>query len=148
MKNDNSIEAEKRNITITYENNLKNYEYIVDKIMFIRAIQNIIQNAINYGKENGKIEIESFEKSEYFAIKVKDDGIGIAEENLQKMWDRFYQVDESRTTKSMGLGLSMVKLIVEKHEGYVEVESELGKGTVFYPVFLKIYKKFLILIFL
>ena len=73
--------------------------------MFIRAIQNIIQNAINYGKENGKIEIESFEKSEYFAIKVKDDGIGIAEENLQKMWDRFYQVDESRTTKSMGLGL-------------------------------------------
>ena len=106
--------------------------------MFIRAIQNIIQNAINYGKENGKIEIESFEKSEYFAIKVKDDGIGIAEENLQKIWDRFYQVDESRTTKSMGLGLSMVKLIVEKHEGYVEVESELGKGTVFTLYFKKL----------
>ena len=123
LKNDNSIEAEKRNITITYENNLKNYEYIVDKIMFIRAIQNIIQNAINYGKENGKIEIES---------------IGIAEENLQKIWDRFYQVDESRTTKSMGLGLSMVKLIVEKHEGYVEVESELGKGTVFTLYFKKL----------
>lgn len=138
LKNDNSIEAEKRNITITYENNLKNYEYIVDKIMFIRAIQNIIQNAINYGKENGKIEIESFEKSEYFAIKVKDDGIGIAEEKLQKIWDRFYQVDESRTTKSMGLGLSMVKLIVEKHEGYVEVESELGKGTVFTLYFKKL----------
>lgn len=138
LKNDNSIEAEKRNITITCENNLKNYEYIVDKIMFIRAIQNIIQNAINYGKENGKIEIESFEKSEYFVIKVKDDGIGIAEENLQKIWDRFYQVDESRTTKSMGLGLSMVKLIVEKHEGYVEVESELGKGTVFTLYFKKL----------
>lgn len=138
LKNDNSIEAEKRNITITYENNLKNYEYVVDKIMFIRAIQNIIQNAINYGKENGKIEIESFEKSEYFAIKVKDDGIGIAEEKLQKIWDRFYQVDESRTTKSMGLGLSMVKLIVEKHEGYVEVESELGKGTVFTLYFKKL----------
>lgn len=138
LKNDNSIEAEKKNITITYENSLKNYEYIVDKIMFIRAIQNIIQNAINYGKENGKIEIESFEKSEYFAIKVKDDGIGIAEENLQKIWDRFYQVDESRTTKSMGLGLSMVKLIVEKHEGYVEVESELGKGTSFTLYFKKL----------
>lgn len=138
LKNDNSIEAEKRNITITYENNLKNYEYIVDKIMFIRAVQNIIQNAINYGKENGKIEIESFEKNEYFAIKVKDDGIGIAKENLQKIWDRFYQVDESRTTKSMGLGLSMVKLIVEKHEGYVEVESELGKGTAFTLYFKKL----------
>lgn len=138
LKNDNSIEAEKRNITITYENNLKNYEYIVDKIMFIRAIQNIIQNAINYGKENGKIEIESFEKSEYFAIKVKDDGIGIAEENLQKIWNRFYQVEESRTTKSMGLGLSMVKLIVEKHEGYIEVESELGKGTSFTLYFKKL----------
>lgn len=138
LKNDNSIEAEKKNIIITYENNLKNYEYIVDKIMFIRAIQNIIQNAINYGKENGKIEIESFEKNEYFAIKVKDDGIGIAEKNLQKIWDRFYQVDESRTTKSMGLGLSMVKLIVEKHEGYVEVESELGKGTAFTLYFKKL----------
>ena len=118
--------------------NQKNYEYVADKIMFIRAIQNIIQNAINYGKENGKIEIESFEKSEYFAIKVKDDGIGIAEENLQKIWNRFYQVDESRTTKSMGLGLSMVKLIVEKHEGYVEVESELGKGTSFTLYFKKL----------
>lgn len=138
LKNDNSIEAEKKNITIIYENNLKNYEYIVDKIMFIRAIQNIIQNAINYGKENGKIEIESFEKSEYFAIKVKDDGIGIAEENLQKIWNRFYQVEESRTTKSMGLGLSMVKLIVDRHNGYVEVESELGKGTSFTLYFKKI----------
>ena len=54
------------------------------------------------------------------------------------MWDRFYQVDESRTTKSMGLGLSMVKLIVEKHEGYVEVESELGKGTAFTLYFKKL----------
>lgn len=99
--------------------------------MFIRAIQNIIQNAITYGKENGTIEIESFEKDSYLGISVKDDGIGIAKENLEKIWDRFYQVEESRTTKSMGLGLSMVKLIVEKHKGYVEVESTLGKGTKF-----------------
>ena len=71
-------------------------------------------------------------------VKFYEEVIGIAEENLQKMWDRFYQVDESRTTKSMGLGLSMVKLIVEKHEGYVEVESELGKGTVFTLYFKKL----------
>lgn len=131
LKFDNSIEAEKKNISIYYKNNLKNPECVVDKIMFIRAIQNIIQNAITYGKENGTIEIESFEKDNYLGISVKDDGIGIAKENLEKIWDRFYQVEESRTTKSMGLGLSMVKLIVEKHKGHVEVESTLGKGTKF-----------------
>lgn len=137
LKEDNSIEAKKKNIEISYINNLKENDYSVDKIMFIRAIQNIVQNAINYGKENGYIEMESFEKGEYFAIKVTDNGIGISKDNLEKIWDRFYQVDESRTNQSMGLGLSMVKLIIEKHNGYVEVESTLGVGTTFTLYFNK-----------
>lgn len=137
LKEDNSIEAKKKNIEISYINNLKENNYSVDKIMFIRAIQNIVQNAINYGKENGYIEMESFEKGEYFAIKVTDNGIGISKDNLEKIWDRFYQVDESRTNQSMGLGLSMVKLIIEKHNGYVEVESTLGIGTTFTLYFNK-----------
>lgn len=138
LKFDNSIEAEKKNISISYKNNLERREYLVDKIMFIRAIQNIIQNAISYGKENGVVEIESFETRKYFAVKVKDNGIGISQENIGKIWDRFYQVEESRTTKSMGLGLSMVKLIIEKHKGYVEVESILGVGTIFTLYFKKL----------
>lgn len=138
LKSDNSIEANKKNIVIEYENNLKNREYFVDRIMFIRAIQNILQNAINYGRQNGFIKITSFEKQDYLAIRVKDNGIGIAQENLEKIWDRFYQVDESRTTNNMGLGLSMVKLIIEKHNGYVEVESQLGIGTTFTLYFKKL----------
>lgn len=138
LKSDNTIEANKRNITIEYENNLENKEYSVDKIMFIRAIQNILQNAINYGKENGFIKISSFEERDYLAISIEDNGIGIEQENLEKIWNRFYQVEESRTGSSMGLGLSMVKLIIEKHHGYVDIKSELGVGTTFTLYFKKV----------
>lgn len=137
LKEDNSIEAEKKNITISYRDNLKNKEYFIDRILFIRVVQNVLQNAIVYGKENGKIEIESLEVESYFVVKIKDNGIGIARENISKIWDRFYQVEESRTTKSMGLGLSMVKFIVEKHKGMIEVESELGLGSTFTMYFNK-----------
>lgn len=138
LKSDNTIEANKRNITIEYENNLENKKYSVDKIMFIRAIQNILQNAINYGKENGFIKISSFEERDYLAISIEDNGIGIEQENLEKIWNRFYQVEESRTGSSMGLGLSMVKLIIEKHHGYVDIKSELGVGTTFTLYFKKV----------
>lgn len=131
LKEDNYINTKEKNINIEYRNNLPKCNYVVDRILFIRAVQNLIQNAITYGKENGSIEIESFEKEGYLAIKVSDNGIGIDKKNLTKIWDRFYQVEESRSNKSMGLGLSMVKLIVEQHNGYVEVESKLGVGSSF-----------------
>lgn len=138
LKEDNSFNAKEKNITISYFNKLSKNEYQVDKILFIRAIQNIVENAISYGKINGYIKIESFEIDKYFAIKIEDNGIGISSENIKKIWDRFYQVDESRSTKSMGLGLSMVKVIVEKHEGYIEVNSSLGIGTTFTLYFKKL----------
>lgn len=126
--------AESKKITINIENNLNIQEYSIDKMLFSRAIQNIIQNAIAYGKENGYVAIEIFEKNNYLTIKIKDNGIGISKENLDKIWNRFYQVDQARTSQkegNMGLGLSMVKWIIEKHEGRIEVESTLGKGSVF-----------------
>lgn len=134
---DNKFQLESKNITTNYTNNLTTKEFKVDKIMFIRAIQNILQNSINYGKENGVINIISFENSDYFAIQIEDNGIGIAKENIEKIWDRFYQVDSSRNSSNMGLGLSIVKLIIEKHNGYIEVESKLGKGTKFILYFKK-----------
>lgn len=137
LKNDNILEAEKKDITISYIDKLERKSFDIDKLMFIRAIQNTLQNGITYGKVGGKIEIETFEESEYFAVKIKDDGIGIAKENLEKIWNRFFQVDEARSSKGMGLGLSMVKLIVEKHKGYVKVDSELGVGTLFILYFNK-----------
>lgn len=132
--NDMKILASEKNISITMENSISIPEYFVDRILFERALQNILQNAITYGKENGYIRIKLYVKDEYFAVKIEDNGIGISRENLNKIWDRFYQVDEARTGQksgSMGLGLSMVKWIMEKHKGYTEVESILGEGTTF-----------------
>ena len=62
---------------------------------------------------------------------MRDDGIGIAQEDLPKIWDRFYQADPSRSGDSSGLGLSMVKWIVQAHGGEIHVESTLGEGSVF-----------------
>ena len=68
-------------------------------------------------------------------MSVKDDGIGIPPDALPHIWERFYQVDPSRNSESSGLGLSMVKWIVEAHHGQISVESELGQGTEFICVF-------------
>lgn len=138
IREDNYLMAKKKNIEIEYINNLKRRKWQVDKIMFIRAIQNVVQNSIIYGKDGGFVQVESFDSDEYLAIKVRDNGIGISPENIEKIWNRFYQVDESRSNSSMGLGLSMVKIIIEKHCGYVEVESTLGDGTTFTLYFKKL----------
>lgn len=129
--------ADEKKIAVAMENRLTASEYLVDRMLFTRAVQNIVQNAVNYGKENGYINISLYEKDNYLAVKVEDNGIGISRENLKKIWDRFYQVDEARTGGSMGLGLSMVKWIMEKSGGYTEVESTLGQGstfTLFFPI--------------
>ncbi|MDO5088812.1 MAG: sensor histidine kinase, partial [Leptotrichiaceae bacterium] len=90
-----------------------------------------ISNAIFYGRENGKVLVEIFTNNDKIICKVIDDGIGIPEEHISKIWDRFYQVDPSRAGDNSGLGLSMVKWIVEAHGGKIRVESETDKGTVF-----------------
>lgn len=133
--NESRVISKEKNIRINIENSLKNKSEIsADKILFSRAVQNIIQNAITYGRENGYINIKIYENSDYFAIETEDNGIGISQENIDKIWDRFYQADEARTGKKeggMGLGLSMVKWITEKHGGYAKVKSSLNKGSVF-----------------
>ena len=112
--------------------------YEVDQNLFSRAVQNLIQNAITYGRvaSRTKIEVRLFEENKYFVVEVRDEGIGICAEDLDKIWNRFYQVDRSRQeSNSMGLGLSMVKWITEQHGGYVKVESVLDKGSTFYLYF-------------
>lgn len=144
LVSDNKIYADEKNISIKVENLInEDKKYCVDKILFIRAVQNLIQNSIVYGKENGHIEIKLYEDIDFFAVEVKDDGIGIDEKNLNKIWDRFFQADKARSNNrhGMGLGLSMVKWIVEKHDGKVLVKSTLGKGSVFTLFFSKKIKK-------
>ena len=122
--------AEEKNITIESDV-VENLYADVDKSMITRVFINLIDNAITYGKENGKILIKVFQNKDRIVCKVEDDGIGIAKEHMGKIWNRFYQVDSSRSGDNSGLGLSLVKWIIDAHKGTINVESELGKGTVF-----------------
>jgi two-component system phosphate regulon sensor histidine kinase PhoR len=100
---------------------------------------NLVNNAMRYTLQGGRVTIKSGVKGEYVKVEVIDTGIGIAQEDLPKIFDKFYRVKTAQTRNIMGsgLGLSIVKGIIEAHLGLIEVESELGKGTTF-TVFLPI----------
>jgi len=103
----------------------------IDEMMIMRVFTNLISNAISYGKQNGTVTVELFLQKNRIVSKISDDGIGISEDKLDKIWLRFYQVDPSKNGDNSGLGLSMVKKIIELHKGEIFVESELGEGTTF-----------------
>lgn len=104
----------------------------VDVSLFTRLLENLITNAIKYGKENGNIWVSLQSTEKEIRLSVKDDGIGIPPEQQEKIWQRFYQADPSRSGENgIGLGLSMVKKIAELHEGVMELESSPGKGSTF-----------------
>ena len=106
-----------------------------DQTLMIRLLGNLLENAVNYGNPGGHVWVSAWKADEYLQVLVKDDGIGISPQDLPRIWDRFYQADPSRNSDSSGLGLSMVKWIVEAHHGQISVSSELGKGTAFSCIF-------------
>ncbi|HEY5584441.1 MAG TPA: PAS domain-containing sensor histidine kinase [Ruminiclostridium sp.] len=101
-----------------------------------RIILNLISNAIKFSNHGGEIFVDIKDKSEFVEISVKDNGIGIEEKYLDMIFDRFKQVDKSltRNAEGTGIGLSLVKSIVELHGGSISVESEYGKGSKFIVV--------------
>ncbi|MBM7555449.1 two-component system histidine kinase PnpS [Halanaerobacter jeridensis] len=98
-----------------------------------RMMINLIDNAIKYTPEGGKVEVEASSKDQKLVVEVKDNGIGIPEEDLVRIFERFYRVDKGRSRKlgGTGLGLSIVKHIVENHHGDIRVDSEVEQGTTF-----------------
>ena len=111
---------------------------VVDKFLLARVFINLVSNAYQYNKPGGAVWVSLTKENDNIVFSVADNGIGIAKEDLSKIWERFYQADSSRTAKdsgSMGLGLSMVKWIVDCHKGEISVISELGKGSEFKFVF-------------
>lgn len=123
------IEEQSVTVECEGESNLK-----VDPILFRRAITNVLSNAIRHTSAGGKIKliVEPSPTAPSVAISISDSGCGIAPEHLSKVFDRFYRVDQSRSTDShsTGLGLAIVKSIMTMHGGTVSIESQLGKGTI------------------
>ena len=108
-----------------------------EEILLDRMIANIIDNAIRYTQPDGKVEVSLEKKDGSIILHVHDTGIGIPEESLPLIFDRFYVVDKSRSkeTGGLGLGLSIVKWVTDSHAGTIEVKSEVNRGTDFFVRF-------------
>jgi len=105
-------------------------ELIVDKEKMRQVLENILTNAIKYSPEGGHIWVIGELTGEHYQVSVRDQGIGIAPDQIEKIFDKFYRVDVSNTgVPGIGLGMNIVKNLVEAHGGKVWAESELGKGT-------------------
>ena len=96
-----------------------------------QVLANLLDNAIKYTADGGRIELAACRRQGQVVITVKDSGIGIPQEELPRIWDRLYRCDQSRSQKGLGLGLSLVKAIVRAHKGRVDVFSEPDKGSTF-----------------
>ncbi|MCJ7484108.1 MAG: HAMP domain-containing histidine kinase [Thermodesulfovibrionales bacterium] len=96
-----------------------------------QVLSNLIDNAVKYTTSSGSIDIEAFQKDQQVGITIKDTGIGIPPEEVPRIWDRLYRGDKSRSQRGIGLGLSLVKAIVQAHRGQVEVSSTANRGSSF-----------------
>ena len=118
--------AEERNVSITCAGD---GELFADPALFDRAVGNLVDNALRYTPDGGRIEIAIAQRDGQAEISVRDNGSGIPDEHVPRIFDRFYRVDSSRSSRGTGLGLALVKSIAELHGGSVEVASEVGRGT-------------------
>jgi signal transduction histidine kinase len=105
-------------------------ELYVDKQKMEQVLKNLISNAIKYSPDGGLICVASKALAGYYEVSVADQGIGMAPEQVDKIFEKFYRADASNTAiEGTGLGMTIVKYIVEGHGGNIWVESEAGKGT-------------------
>ena len=103
----------------------------MDKKLLARALENIYSNALRYTKDGDVISMEARETSGAVTIRIADTGIGISDKDLKRIWDIFYRGTNSRRESGMGIGLSVVKTIIDTHGWNIDVQSKLGEGTAF-----------------
>lgn len=124
--------ARKRNIELIFES-MREVTADIDEVKFSLAVNNLVENAIKYNKEDGWVRVTLDADHKFFYIKVADSGIGIPEEFKNRVFERFYRVDKarSRETGGTGLGLAITKSVVLMHHGAIRVESSENVGTTF-----------------
>lgn len=128
------LRAADKNITLRLNKRYDKPIYVkADRDKILQVFSNLVVNAINYGNYDGYCEIRFFDMSENILIEVADDGIGVQQEDLGRLFERFYRVDKSRSRNQggTGLGLAIVKHIIESHGQSISVRSVVDKGTTF-----------------
>lgn len=124
--------AQRRDVQLVYES-LRPVTASVDEVKLTLALSNLVENAIKYNKEHGFVKVTLDADHQFFTVKVEDSGVGIPEDALEHIYERFYRVDKSRSREigGTGLGLAITKSAILMHRGSVKVSSIEGEGTDF-----------------
>jgi two-component system phosphate regulon sensor histidine kinase PhoR len=127
------LKATSKGIILTVQNYDRPVYVFADRFRIRQVIVNLIVNSIKYGKEYGETKIRVYDMGDNVSVEVADNGLGIANEHLPRLFERFYRVDKSRSRDQggTGLGLAIVKHILEAHNQNITVMSTVGVGTVF-----------------
>lgn len=125
--------AARKNITIHFAGAPDLSPVQADRAYLGQAITKIVMNALHFTPQGGKVHVRTYQQAQHVVIEVQDDGIGISSDHVPHIFERFYRVDEARSQHSggAGLGLAIAQKVIEGHQGTIEVNSELGKGSTF-----------------
>ena len=125
------LDSKLQSKNISLDINIEDCNIYANKEMLNQVWLNLLDNAIKFNNENGLVSVNMKKKEKEILITIIDSGIGISKEVVSKVFDKFYQEDTSHSTKGNGLGLTIVKKIIELHGGTIECESIVSKGTKF-----------------
>jgi signal transduction histidine kinase len=102
-----------------------------DRVRLRQVVANLVDNAIKYTPSGGRVEIDVARVDQQAMLLIRDTGVGIPVDELPRIWDRLYRGDKSRSQRGLGLGLSLVRAIVQAHQGWVEASANPGGGSIF-----------------
>jgi signal transduction histidine kinase len=122
--------AEERDISIEAEYP-ETLNVVADRSRLVQVVANLVDNAVKYTPNGGRVDVEAQSSGSEVILTVRDTGAGIPPDEAGKIWDRSYRGDASRAQRGLGLGLSLVKAVVQAHKGSVVMSSELGSGSCF-----------------